>query len=104
MSKTGMTAEARSILVDHRRELQALAENTRENLYIGAVFFLLLGLTDTDGDREQAREVLRSHQEILTSNEFSESVRERMGAEVAEEWSRRLEVLLSNPAENRGAS
>jgi len=38
MAKTGTAAEARTILADYRRELQALAENTRENLYIGAVF------------------------------------------------------------------
>jgi hypothetical protein len=97
MAKTGMAADAKSILATHRRDLQLLTEDTRESLYIAAVFFLLLGLTDPDGDVEQAREVLRGHQEALTSKGFTESVRAQMGAEVADEWSRRLESLMSDP-------
>jgi hypothetical protein len=91
-----MTAEARTILADHRRDLHALGEDARESLYISAVFFFLLGLTNPGGDIEQARDVLQSHRAALTSKTFLESVRDRMGKELAEEWSRRLDALLSD--------
>jgi hypothetical protein len=96
MAEVGMATKATAILADHRRELHALGEDVRENLYMAAVFSFLLGLSNPGGDLEQARDVLRSHRAALTSKEFSESIRDQMGVEVAEEWSRRLDVLLSD--------
>ena len=81
-----------------RRDIQVLPRDVRESVYISVVFFLLLGLTDPGGDFQQAREVLSDHQEALTSTEFTESVRTQMGAELADEWSRRLESLMSDPS------
>lgn len=96
MAEAGMAAEAKDILADFRGELHALGEGVREGLYIAAVFSLMLGLTNPGGNFAQARDVLRSHQAALTSMEFSQSVRDQMGIEFAEEWSRRLEALLSD--------
>jgi hypothetical protein len=98
MAKTGMAAEARNMLAACRRDIQVLPRDVRESVYISVVFFLLLGLTDPGGDFQQAREVLSDHQEALTSTEFTESVRTQMGAELADEWSRRLESLMSDPS------
>jgi hypothetical protein len=95
MAEAGLAAEAKAMLTDHRRDLQALRED-RESLYITTVFYFMVALTNPGGDLEQARDVLWNHRAVLTSEEFSRSVRDQFGDEFAGEWSKQLGTLLGD--------
>jgi hypothetical protein len=94
MGQAGMTVEARAVLQDHRRDLHRFDSEVRESMYFLALFYLLLGLTNPGGDLEEAARLLRAHGGVLTSEAFTKSIRERMGADVEAEWSRRVASLV----------
>jgi hypothetical protein len=90
--------EARTLLAEHERDLYALAKDDRASLYAATVFAFLLVLTNTNVAAEQVKDLLQSHGAELVSPQFHESVRAQMGEDVAAEWSRRINALLSGLA------
>jgi hypothetical protein len=95
MATRELAAQGKGLLEDYWRDLYALPEDTRFNSYGVAMFYFLVGLTNPDGDRSQAQEIFRMHQDWFSSADFLASVRENISAEIADEWLRRSQDLLS---------